>query len=136
MEDGEWKLYCDIRAMTNDGSAVEDAFDKALSNRVDSYSVKAYSGKGYVNSDPDSKLIQAAETALREEGIKYKLIEGYGASDSRYFAGKGADLFDFGPRGDNLHGPNEWVSLSSLAENAGFFYSLVKLLTKDTNPPS
>ncbi len=131
MEDGEWKLYCDIRAMTNDGSSIEVAFENALRSRVESFSVKAYGGKGYVNSDPNSKLIQAAESALQKEGIKYKLIEGYGASDSRYFAGKGSDLFDFGPRGDNLHGPNEWVSISSLKENARFFYALVKLLTED-----
>lgn len=123
-----WTLYCDVRSMTNDGESIEQAFTKSLLGKLSNYSVKVHNGIGFVNSEPDSELIQAAESALKKIGISYKLIEGYGASDSRYFAGKGADLFDFGPRGDNLHGPNEWVSLTSLAENAQFFYTLIEEL--------
>ncbi|MGY5862568.1 MAG: M20/M25/M40 family metallo-hydrolase, partial [Candidatus Thorarchaeota archaeon] len=59
---------------------------------------------------------------------------GSGASDSRYLAGQGADLFDFGPEGDNLHGPNEWVSLASLKQNAAFFHTLLEVLSRDKSP--
>ncbi len=131
LEGDLWTLYCDIRSMTNDGESIERAFAKALEGRVEVFSLKVHDGIGYVNSNTDSKLIRAAEWALQKEGINYKLIEGYGASDSRYFAGKGSDLFDFGPRGDNLHGPNEWVSLSSLEENARFFYTLMEVLLRN-----
>ncbi|MFW9918369.1 MAG: M20/M25/M40 family metallo-hydrolase [Candidatus Thorarchaeota archaeon] len=134
LEGDMWTLYCDIRSMTNDGESIDRAFAKALKDRVDVFSLKVHGGIGYVNSDPNSKLIRAAEWALQKEGISYKLMEGYGASDSRYFAGKGADLFDFGPRGDNLHGPNEWVSLVSLEENARFFHSLIEVLARDPSP--
>ncbi len=134
LEDGEWTLYCDIRSMTNDGSVIEDAFRRVLESRVDIHRLKVYDGIGYVNSDPDSRLIRAAEWVLTKEGIDYKLIEGYGASDSRYFTGKGADLFDFGPRGGNVHGPNEWVSLSSIRENAQFFYLLADTLSQSPSP--
>ncbi|MBD3406724.1 MAG: M20/M25/M40 family metallo-hydrolase [Candidatus Lokiarchaeota archaeon] len=131
LKDDTWSFYLDIRAMTNDGDAVQTAFERALEGKVDDASVKVHTGIGFVDSRPDSKLIQAAEWALQKENIRYKLIEGYGASDSRYFAGHGSDLFDFGPRGENLHGPNEWVSLKSLSEDARFFYTLVERLSRD-----
>ncbi|MGQ4911663.1 MAG: M20/M25/M40 family metallo-hydrolase [Candidatus Thorarchaeota archaeon] len=129
-----WTLYCDIRAMTNDAEAVTQSFQEALRGKIDIFSLQVHPGVGYVESDPDSRLIRAARFALEKEGIPVQLIEGFGGSDSRYFAGQGADLFDFGPRGDNLHGANEWVSLSSLKENAEFFYTLVELLAREKSP--
>ncbi|MDF1539391.1 MAG: M20/M25/M40 family metallo-hydrolase, partial [Candidatus Thorarchaeota archaeon] len=132
--DGLWTVYCDVRAMTDDNEAVQDAFTKAISSKVELFSLRVPGSAGCVNSDPGSKLIRAAEWALKKEEINYKLMEGYGASDSRYFAGQGADVFDFGPRGNNLHGPNEWVSLSSIEENARFFYTLIEVLTRKPSP--
>ncbi|MFW9909322.1 MAG: M20/M25/M40 family metallo-hydrolase [Candidatus Thorarchaeota archaeon] len=126
-----WNLYFDIRAMTNNGEAIESSFTDVLRDRLDVFSLKVSNGIGYVNSDPNSKLIRAAEWALKKQGISYRLTEGYGASDSRYFASHGAEVFDFGPRGDNLHGPNEWVSLSSIEENAQFFYTLLEVLVRE-----
>ena len=87
-----------------------------------------------MESDPDSRLIRAMRWALEKESITYKLIEGFGGSDSRYFTGQGADLFDFGPEGDNLHGANEWVSLSSIQENAVVFHTLLEVLSRDKSP--
>ena len=127
-EKNHWTLYCDIRAMTNDGPSVNQAIETALKGKVDDVSIKVNGGVGCVHVDSDSTLIQTAKLALAKEGISYRIIEGFGASDSRYFAGHGAQLFDFGPRGDNLHGPNEWVSLSSIEENAEFYSTLVQLL--------
>ncbi|MGY5852498.1 MAG: M20/M25/M40 family metallo-hydrolase [Candidatus Thorarchaeota archaeon] len=134
IEDDLWHLYCDIRAMTNNGQEVKTALEQALADKVEIFSLRVDAGAGFVRCDPESKLIRSAEWALQKEGIRYKLMEGFGASDSRYFAGTGVELFDFGPRGANLHGPNEWVSISSLKENAGFFYSLVEVLSR--NPSS
>ncbi len=129
LEDDLWYLYLDVRAMTNDSEPIEKAFKRALEGRAEIFTLKASAGAGYVNSDPDSHLIKAAEWALQKEKIQYKLIEGYGASDSRYFADS-ALVFDFGPVGDNLHGPNEWVSLSSISENTKFYYSLIDVLIR------
>jgi succinyl-diaminopimelate desuccinylase len=130
-EENEWTLYCDIRAMTNDGTSVKQAIETALKDKVDTLSINVNGGHGCVHVDSDSILIQTAKQALDKEGISFRIIEGFGASDSRYFAGHGAQLFDFGPKGDNIHGANEWVSLSSLEENAKFFYTLVKKLCRE-----
>ncbi|MFQ5833583.1 MAG: M20/M25/M40 family metallo-hydrolase [Candidatus Thorarchaeota archaeon] len=129
LEDDLWTLYFDIRAMTNDGESVENAIQSALDDSVDIFSLKVNSGAGYVDSDPDSRLIRSAKWGLEKEGIRYRLIEGFGGSDSRFFS-DGPELFDFGPRGGNVHGPNEWVSLSSIRENADFYYTLIEVLLR------
>ncbi|MFX1416155.1 MAG: M20/M25/M40 family metallo-hydrolase [Promethearchaeota archaeon] len=133
LEGDLWTLYCDIRAMTNDGESVKKAIQQSLGGKLDVFSLKVLSGAGYVETDPDSLLIRSAKWALEKEGIPTRLIEGFGASDSRFFAGEGCELFDFGPRGGNTHGPNEWVSLSSIEENAGFFCSLIDVLVRKPN---
>ncbi|MFX1560843.1 MAG: M20/M25/M40 family metallo-hydrolase [Promethearchaeota archaeon] len=125
-----WRLYVDVRAMTNDGEAVDAAFQDSLKGRVDYFSLKVHTGLGYVNCDPDSQLIRAFRWALEKEGIPFRVVEGFGGSDSRYFAPEGVELFDFGPRGDNVHGANEWVSIESLKENANAFHTLIDVLLR------
>lgn len=129
-----WTLYCDIRAMTNDGEAVKKSIEDAVKGHLELFSLNVAAGVGYVESDPDSRLIRAMRWALEKEGVTYKLIEGFGGSDSRYFAGQGSDLFDFGPEGNNLHGANEWVSLSSIRENAEVFHTMLEVLTREKSP--
>ncbi|MGY5873813.1 MAG: M20/M25/M40 family metallo-hydrolase [Candidatus Thorarchaeota archaeon] len=133
-EDDLWTLYFDIRAMTNDGASVKKSIEDAVRGHLELFSLNVVTGVGYVESDPDSRLIKAMRWALEKEGVTTKLIEGFGGSDSRYFAGQGADLFDFGPEGDNLHGANEWVSLSSIRENAEVFHTLLEVLSRDKSP--
>jgi len=133
-EDDLWTLYCDIRAMTNDDETVKKTVEDALDGKVDLFSLRVAGGAGYVECDPDSRLIRAMKWSLEKEGLDYRLIEGFGGSDSRYFAGEGSDLFDFGPEGDNLHGANEWVSLSSIKENAKVFHRLLEVLSRDKSP--
>ncbi|MGY5855862.1 MAG: M20/M25/M40 family metallo-hydrolase [Candidatus Thorarchaeota archaeon] len=133
-ENDLWTLMIDLRSMTNDGEAVKAAFQASLKNRVDLFSLQVYAGIGYVDCDPDSLLIKAARWALEKEGIHYRILEGFGASDSRFFAGEGADLFDFGPIGDNVHGANEWVSIESLIQNAEVFHTLLEVLSREKSP--
>ncbi|TFG32252.1 M20/M25/M40 family metallo-hydrolase [Candidatus Thorarchaeota archaeon] len=133
-EEDLWTFYFDIRAMTNDGESVKKSIEDAVRGHLDIFSLKVVDGVGYVESDPGSRLIKAMRWALEKEGVTYKLIEGFGGSDSRYFAGQGADLFDFGPEGDNLHGANEWVSLSSIRENAVVFHTLLEVLSREKSP--
>lgn len=125
-----WSLMIDLRSMTNDGESVKAAFEASLKGRLDLFSLTVHPGIGYVDCDPDSRLIKAACWALDKEGIHYRILEGFGASDSRYFTGEGVDLFDFGPIGDNVHGANEWVSLRSLKENADVFHTLLDVLLR------
>ncbi len=132
-ESNIWTLYCDVRAMTNNSDEVEQSIREAVKGKLELLSLKVLAGAGYVDVDPGSRLIRAMERALKKEGVFYSIIEGFGGSDSRYFAGQGADLFDFGPEGDNLHGANEWVSLPSLRENARVFHAMMEVLAGEKN---
>ena len=116
------------------GALVKKSMEDAVRGHLEVFSLKTHAGVGYVQSDPDSRLIKAMRWALEKEGVNYKLIEGFGGSDSRYFSNQGADLFDFGPEGDNLHGANEWVSLSSIRQNAEVFHTLLEVLSRDKSP--
>lgn len=128
---GVWELYFDIRAMTNDGASVKESMMHVLGDWDRLESVEVNSGAGYVDSDVNSRLIRAARIALDKVGIPVRLVEGFGASDSRYFADAGEGIFDFGPEGDNLHGPNEWVSISSIRQTADFYYELIATLLQE-----
>ncbi|MHA1772135.1 MAG: M20/M25/M40 family metallo-hydrolase [Candidatus Thorarchaeota archaeon] len=127
-KDGIWELYCDIRAMTNDGGSIREAFKSVLNGWDLLESITVSNGVGYVDCDVDSNLVRSAKLALEKVGIPVRLVEGFGASDSRYFADPRIQLFDFGPEGNNLHGPNEWVSISSIRLTADFFLELIKTL--------
>jgi succinyl-diaminopimelate desuccinylase len=133
-ENDLWTLMIDLRSMTNDGEAVKAAFQASLKGRVDLFSLTVHAGIGLVDCDPNSQLIKAARWALEKEGIPYRVLEGFGASDSRFFAGEGADLFDFGPKGDNVHGANEWVSIESLKGTADVFHTLIEVLSREKSP--
>ncbi|MFW9964597.1 MAG: M20/M25/M40 family metallo-hydrolase [Candidatus Sifarchaeia archaeon] len=133
-ENDLWTLYVDVRSMTNDGEAVKAAFETSLQGLVEIFSLQVYSGVGYVDCDPNSRLIKAARWALEKEGISYRMVEGFGGSDARYFAGEGAELFDFGPKGDNVHGANEWVSIKSIKDNARVFHTMIEVLTREKSP--
>ncbi len=129
LEDDTWTLVCDIRAMTNDKISVKRAFEMNLADILGNVEVSVVSGAGFVNVDVNSHLIRAAMNALERLSMNVVLTEGSGASDSRYFADS-AELFDFGPIGLNLHGPNENVSLSSIIKNGEFYYELLRELVK------
>ncbi|MGQ4870951.1 MAG: M20/M25/M40 family metallo-hydrolase [Candidatus Thorarchaeota archaeon] len=129
LSDDMWTLYCDIRAMTNDSTSVRESIMALLEDWSDLESLEVHAGAGYVDNDPNSSLITAARRALKDLGLPVRLTEGFGASDSRHFAGTGASIFDFGVEGDNLHGPNEWVSISSISKTAEFFHHLIQVLS-------
>ncbi len=128
LKDDVWTLYCDVRAMINDGNTIKRAIESILAGRLDYTTLTVSNGAGYVESDLNSRLMQAIRKALHLRGMPCHFVESPGASDSRYFAGPGCEVFDFGPEGDNLHGPNEWVSLSSIERTAEIYYTLLQLL--------
>ncbi len=130
LKDDVWTLYCDVRAMTNDGSVIKRAMEDVLAGRLDYSTLHVGDGAGYVESNPDSRLMQAIRTTLQRIGRPCRFVESPGASDSRYFATPECEVFDFGPEGDNQHGPNEWVALSSIERVSEIYYILLKTLTE------
>jgi succinyl-diaminopimelate desuccinylase len=66
--------------------------------------------------DPDSVYVRAlrAAAAPHSDGQVRGVVGRDGASDAVWFLRAGVPAVEFGPLGDGHHGPDEWVSVSSL----------------------
>ena len=67
--------------------------------------------------DPDSPYVQAlrASAAPHSDGQARGVVGRDGASDAVSFLRVGIPAVEFGPIGGGHHGPEEWVSVPSLA---------------------
>jgi succinyl-diaminopimelate desuccinylase len=79
--------------------------------------------------DPESVYVRALQTAAtRHSAGKVRGIVGRdGASDAVSFLRAGVPAVEFGPLGDGHHGPDEWLSVSSLP---GYRRSVVDFVTQ------
>lgn len=63
----------------------------------------------------DSKIAKIIASILSEFGFEPLYDASGGASDGRFFVGKGVkEVVELGPRGENAHGVNEWVLVEDL----------------------
>jgi succinyl-diaminopimelate desuccinylase len=115
----------DIRAMTDDTKPILKAAERAVREFVSESSMDLVAGAGCLMTRPDCHLVKTAREVASTLGIPPRIVERQGASDSRYFSPRGIDCIDFGPLGGNIHGPNEFVVLSSLERTAKFYTELV-----------
>lgn len=125
----EHVLQLDVRAF-----ATVDLVEESLRNVLDNCLPEAVlevrgSGK-WLYTPVNATVVRAALEVLREMGEKPVVIEGAGASDSRWFSMNGVEAIDFGPRGGNVHGVDEYVELSSLLKLPEFYYRLAKKLLR------
>ncbi len=119
------RIVFDLRAMVSNKKAIEEA----LANLIDSigyggrvrYRVVEGSG-GYQYTPTSSLIARIFKDVLDSMGIEPVFIEGPGASDSRHFTVYGVEAVDFGPRGGNVHGCNEYVVLDSLKRLPEIYY--------------
>ncbi|ADT83495.1 M20/M25/M40 family metallo-hydrolase [Thermococcus barophilus] len=115
-ENGVHRLRLDIRAMSYSSGQIEKVLKEILEFNIPNakLTVRHNEKAGYLFTSPDSKLVRVMMKILESFGEKAKPVEGAGASDSRYFTPYGVEAIDFGPRGGNVHGPNEYADVSSL----------------------
>lgn len=68
-----------------------------------------------LQTDSNHHMVQRIQSiAQRIEGRDIELIREHGGTDARFFSEAGIPAFLYGPVGGDLHGANEWVSVSSL----------------------
>ncbi|NJE07509.1 M20/M25/M40 family metallo-hydrolase [Thermococcus sp. M39] len=116
LENGVHKLRLDIRAMSYSPEQIEKVLREILEFNIPTakLTVKHNEKAGYLFTSLDSELVRIMMKTLERLGEKAKPVEGAGASDSRYFTPYGVEAIDFGPRGGNIHGPNEYADVTSL----------------------
>ena len=68
--------------------------------------------------DPDLPMVQMIK-GIAEDVLGKELPIGkeHGGTDARFFASAGIPAFLYGPYGENLHGTDEWMSISSMEDH-------------------
>ena len=124
------EVVLDVRAMTTDAGEVRRAvLDSLGASGVDGeVEVEVEVHGGYLSTDEGSRIVSLAKEALASLGVRPLVREMAGASDAGYFSPLGVQVIDFGPAGGNIHGPDEYVSLSSLELTARFYYEVMRRL--------
>ncbi|MFX1475989.1 MAG: M20/M25/M40 family metallo-hydrolase [Promethearchaeota archaeon] len=125
-----WEVYFDGRAMTTDTAAEEAAINAVLKEQLIGidYTLTVHMGKAYMNTPSTTRIVTTAQEIANQLGLDRSLIEMGGASDNRHFTDRPIEAIDFGPVGNNIHGPNEYVVLDSIPKVASFYTRLVKSL--------
>ncbi len=132
-EDGKHVIEIDVRAMTDNADVVREAFTYVMSVIAPEVEVKVMDegGGGYLFTSPSEPLVKASLDVLSELGINAYPSEAPGASDSRHFTPLGVISIDFGPKGGNNHGPDEWVDINTFGVLPDFYEKVaLKLLER------
>lgn len=129
---GAHVVTLDIRAMATDPEEVRAALVPLVEALVPEARVEVKEGRGCLYTPIDATLVQLARTIAQGLGLDPAPIEREGASDSQFFSPKGVECIDFGPLGGNVHGPNEYLEVSSLEQAHRFYRGLSAALTRRT----
>ncbi len=124
----------DILGVTAAGTtAAELAAD--ISRRTDSYQFEVVNDEPMQTNDEEAPEIRRlVDTCERVTGITHDTHREHGASDARFAAEDGRVGITFGPRGFNLHGPDEYADISSIEPYVEVVYQYVTdTVDHDTN---
>jgi succinyl-diaminopimelate desuccinylase len=123
-------LYLDIRAMSYGIEDIERTLREVLSYNLPDAEV-SFGNKdkaGFLFTDPGEPFVKTVLDILQENGEVAKAVEGAGAADCRYFTPLGVKAIDFGPKGGNVHGPNEYVEIPSLQKLPHIYVQIIENL--------
>ncbi|HDD31826.1 MAG TPA: M20/M25/M40 family metallo-hydrolase, partial [Thermococcus litoralis] len=114
--EGKHVLRLDVRAMSYSPEGIERTIEEVVAFNIPNAEITVRSNEkaGYLFTHPEEEIVRAMLEILEKFGEKAEPIEGPGAADSRFFTPYGVKAIDFGPKGGNIHGPNEYVDLDSL----------------------
>ncbi|KPU63713.1 peptidase [Thermococcus sp. EP1] len=115
-QNGKHTLKLDIRMMGHSQVEIEKVLREILNFNIPEAEliVKSNEKAGYLFTHPEERIVRSMLETLREFGESVEPVEGPGAADSRFFTPYGVKAIDFGPKGGNIHGPNEYVNIESL----------------------
>ncbi len=130
--EGGWHVFdIDLRAMTMDRGAVEEALARVLEEvmpRGLGWELEVSGGQGYLYTPRSAPLVELALRVNRGLGLSGEPMEAAGASDSRYFSPHGSQAIDYGPLGGGVHGPDEYVELDALGKAVEFYRRVAEAL--------
>ena len=126
------KHFCqlDLRIMSNDAKEIERYFKKIAEKYSIVGNIEVIGSVGPVNTPITSPLIKESIQVAKGMNLSSIPIEMGGATDSRFFSTYNIPTIEFGPLGNNVHGANENVKISSLEIVRKFYYELITELVK------
>ncbi|QBP40340.1 M20 family metallopeptidase [Paenisporosarcina antarctica] len=81
--------------------------------------VKVYDKMSAIITSEDNNYIKSLSELTAKVTQKEAVLFGqHGAADTRFYVNTGAIAIEFGPSGDDWHGPNEYVLISSVEQYA------------------
>lgn len=113
-----------------DASSVEQPSEVAevMSEEVDELNFEVINNAPMqLNDKDDERLQELAEAIESATGTEAEFRRNEGASDARFPTIKGKAGVTFGPKGDNLHGPEEYVEVDSIEP---YYDSIRELLSE------
>ncbi|BAA80922.1 hypothetical protein APE_1917 [Aeropyrum pernix K1] len=131
LAEGWHEVIVDVRAMTGDPAAVDEAvarsLEESLGSRVE-WEYRVTGGGGYLYTPSSAELVKLALRVNQSLGLPGEPREAAGASDSRYFSPRGSQAIDYGPLGGNVHGPDEYVEIRQLEAAVEFYRRVAEAL--------
>lgn len=86
---------------------------------------------GYFFIYLEEKIVRVILEVFEEFGEKVELVEGFGVVDLRFFMFYGVKVIDFGLRGGNIYGLNEYVEIDLFCKMLVFYVELVRRLVRE-----
>lgn len=122
----------DIRAMSKKLDGIEEKLATILEKcGLKNYQIEVAGGSGYLYTSEEADIVKFAIETQKQLSLKSYTCELAGTSDSRFFSPLGIQCIDYGPIGGNVHGPNEYVIISSLYKAEDFYYNVAIKLYKN-----
>jgi len=114
------RVRFDVRTFCTDEERIRHEFESCF-KAIEGTTVAIGFGGGLFFTPFSSPLLQSATDVANKLGLNPTVIEQEGASDSRFFASEGIPCVELAPRGGNIHSPNEWVDLDTIACVSRFY---------------
>ncbi len=80
-----------------------------------------------VDRQRDLMLLNLIRDAIEMEGMRAKAVVSLGVGDARHVRCKGIPAFYLGPKGENLHGDNEFVYIDEIVKVSKIYRNIVDL---------
>ncbi|MHA1947424.1 MAG: M20/M25/M40 family metallo-hydrolase [Candidatus Hodarchaeales archaeon] len=126
-------IHFDVRVFLspeNKGLLIE-ALNRRLGSFAKSCKVQCSGSSGFFYTDLDNPLVIESTIVMKNHqlmGENQLPSEQEGASDARYATFHNIPVIDLGPKGGNIHGPNEFIDLESMIHFSKVYNDIVSRL--------